>query len=72
MPLDPKPVPAVFPEAVPYLDPEEREVILHRGCGEDGELRRRVEALLRARSQFDDFGNQPIVGPAIRPRWWFT
>jgi eukaryotic-like serine/threonine-protein kinase len=67
MPLDPKRVQAVFLEAVNYHDSVEREAILHRECGQDEELRRRVEALLRAHDQFNDFLNQPFVGPRAWP-----
>ena len=70
--LNPKRVQAIFLEAVDYHDAAEREVILHRGCGEDGELRGRVEALLRAHDRFDEFVNQPLVGSGPRARPWFT
>jgi hypothetical protein len=67
MPLDPKRVQAVFLEAVNYHDRVERHAILHRECGEDDELRRRVEALLKAHDEFNGFLNQPFIGPRIWP-----
>jgi WD40 repeat protein/serine/threonine protein kinase/tetratricopeptide (TPR) repeat protein len=41
-------VEAVFQAAIELNSPEEREAYLHRECGEDAELRREVEELLRA------------------------
>jgi hypothetical protein len=67
MPLDPKRVQAVFLKAVNCHDPADREVILKAECSADVELRQRVEALLRAHDQFNDFLNQPFVGPRTWP-----
>jgi hypothetical protein len=67
MPLDPKRVQAVFLEAVNYHDPADREAVLDAECSADVELRRRVEALLRAHDQFNDFLNQPFVEPRSWP-----
>jgi eukaryotic-like serine/threonine-protein kinase len=61
MPLDPRRVQAVFLAAADYHDPVERDTILTRDCSDDLELRRRVEALLRAHDQFNDFLNDPVV-----------
>ena len=72
MPLDPKRVQVVFLETVNFHDPAEREVILHRECSDDGELRGRIEALLRAHDRFIAFVNQPVVGSGGRARPWFT
>ena len=66
MPLDPERVQAVFWEAVQYPDPVERAAILDRECLADGDLRRRVEALLRAHDDLESFLNEPIVGPPLR------
>jgi hypothetical protein len=63
MPLNPKRVQAVFLEAVNYHAPADRQVVLDDACSDDAELRRRVEALLRAHDQFNEFLNQPFVGP---------
>jgi hypothetical protein len=67
MPLDPKRVQAIFLEAANYHAPMDRQVILDRACSDDAELRRRVEALLRAQDQFNDFLNQPFIGPRTWP-----
>jgi hypothetical protein len=61
MPLDPKHVQAVFLEAADHHDPRERAAILDRECSADPELRRRVEALLKAHDEFNRFLNDPVV-----------
>ena len=61
MPLDPKRVQAVFLEAADYHDPVDRGAILDRECSADPELRRRVEALLRAHDEFNSFLNDSVV-----------
>jgi hypothetical protein len=60
MPLNPRRVQAVFLEAADYRDPVDRAAILDRECSDDLELRRRVEALLRAHDQLNDFLNEPV------------
>ena len=62
MPLDPKHVQAVFLSAVEHNDPAARARVLDRECSTDAELRRRVEALLRAHDQSDSRLDRPIVG----------
>jgi len=54
MSLDPKRVQAVFLEAANDLGPAERAAILDRECMGDTELRKRVEALLRAHDRSDE------------------
>jgi hypothetical protein len=66
MPLDPKRVQAVFLEAANCHDLADRAAILDRECMDDSESRKRIEALLRAHDRFNDFVNQPLVGP-MRP-----
>jgi eukaryotic-like serine/threonine-protein kinase len=61
MPLDPRRVQAVFLEAVEYHDLADRTVILDRECLDDADLRRRVEALLKAHDEFNSFPNEPVV-----------
>jgi hypothetical protein len=53
MPLDPQRVQAVFLEAADCHDPTDRAAILDRECSADPELRRRVEALLRAHDELN-------------------
>ncbi len=70
MPLNPKRVQAVFLEAAKYHDLADRAAILDRECMGDSDLRQRVEALLKVHDQFNDFVNQPLVGPNGRaPRF---
>jgi len=55
MPLDPELVQAVFLEAANYYDPVERAAILDREeCMGDPELRKRIEALLKAHDRSDE------------------
>src|SRR6266853_446981 len=51
---------AVFTEAL-RLPPEERDCYLDEACKGDGELRRRVEALLEAYEQAGDFLGRPAA-----------
>ena len=64
MPLDPARVQAVFLTAAECREPTARAGILDRECASDAELRRRVEALLRAGEAPNSLLDQPIVGPA--------
>jgi serine/threonine protein kinase/Flp pilus assembly protein TadD len=59
MPIDFQRVQSVF-QAAAGLAPAERGAALARECGDDAELRRRVEALLRAH---DDSGELPAAAP---------
>jgi len=61
MPLNPTRVQAIFLEAADYHDRVDRAAILDRECSDDLELRRRVEALLRAHDRFNSFLNDPVV-----------
>ena len=73
MPLDAKRVQAIFLEAAEHHDPVNRVAILDRECSADPELRRRVEALLRAHDEFNSFLNDPVVvtaGSARGERVW--
>src|SRR6516162_11772674 len=71
MPIDFQRVQGVF-QAVAGLPPAERAAVLTRECGDDAELRRRVEALLQAH---DDSGELPAAAaeptgayvPAAKP-----
>ena len=66
MPVDPRRVQEIFLAAVEERDPAARSALLDRECADDRELRRRVESLLRAHDEPDDFLDRPIVGPAGR------
>ena len=58
MPIDSKRVQAIFPAAVEQAD---RAAILDRECGDDPELRRRVDALLKANDEPASYLDQPAV-----------
>ncbi|MFL5330876.1 MAG: tetratricopeptide repeat protein [Gemmataceae bacterium] len=58
MPIDSKRVQAVFLAAVEQAD---RAAILDRECGDDLELRRRVEALLKANDEPASYLDEPAV-----------
>ncbi len=62
MPNDPKRVQELFLQIV-VLSPEQRSEALECACGGDLELRRRVEALLRAHDEPDSLLDQPTLLP---------
>jgi serine/threonine protein kinase/tetratricopeptide (TPR) repeat protein len=64
MPIDPSRVRAAFLAAVEAPDPAARAAAIDRECGPDDELRRRVEALLRAHDQPDSLLDDPAPAPA--------
>jgi eukaryotic-like serine/threonine-protein kinase len=66
MPLDPGRVQAIFLEAASHHDPANRAAILDRECTGDSELRRRIEALLKAHDRVNNSVDQPLVGPGNR------
>jgi nicotinamidase-related amidase len=57
----------IFTEAL-RLPPGERAAYLQRACSSDGEMRRRVEALLQTHDQIGDFLEQPPQNTAIEAR----
>jgi serine/threonine protein kinase len=59
-----KQVKEIFLAAVERADPQEQEAYLRQACGDDAELRRRVEALLRRHQQPGGLLEQPAVAPA--------
>src|SRR5262245_2336595 len=54
----------VFLAALERADPAARAAYLAGACGADGELRRRVEALLRRHEQAGSFLETPSEGPS--------
>ena len=68
MPLDPQRVQAIFLEAADCDDPTDRSAILDRECSTDPDLRRRVEALLRAHDELNGSPNEPMIGPRAEHR----
>jgi hypothetical protein len=71
MPLNPKRVPAALLEATSCHDLAGCAAILDRECLGDSESRQRIDALLKAHDQFNDFVNQPLDGPGGRaPRFY--
>jgi serine/threonine protein kinase/WD40 repeat protein len=65
MPVDAGRVQAAFLAAVEQANPMERAAVVDRECGADTELRSRVEALLRAGDEPDDYLDRPMVVPTI-------
>jgi serine/threonine protein kinase/tetratricopeptide (TPR) repeat protein len=63
MPVDPKRVQVVFRAAVEEADPSLRAEVLTRECGDDADLRCRVEALLKAHDEPDSDLDRPAVAP---------
>ena len=53
---------AIFTEAL-KVPPRERDAFLERRCAGDQELRRKVEALLRAHDRLGNFMEKPPEGP---------
>jgi hypothetical protein len=52
---------AVFTEAI-KIPARDRAAFLDRACGDDEDLRRKVEALLRAHDRLGDFLEEPPTG----------
>jgi hypothetical protein len=52
---------AIFTEALKVPLPE-RDSFLERACGGDGNLRQRLEAILKAYDQLGDFLEEPPTG----------
>lgn len=63
MPADPKRVQVVFRTAVEEPDLAVRAAVLDRECGDDVDLRRRVQALLKANDEPDSYLDRPAVAP---------
>ena len=57
-------VKAIFDEAVEF-GPEDRRALLDHRCGDDPELRGRVEAMLEASEKAGDFLEEPVLGDAV-------
>jgi len=52
----------IFAEALRLSTPEERAACLKNACGDDAQLRQRIEALFEAHDQVGEFLQQPAVG----------
>jgi serine/threonine protein kinase len=52
----------IFAEALRLSTPEERIAYLKNACGDDAQLRQRIEALLEAHEQASEFLNAPAPG----------
>jgi eukaryotic-like serine/threonine-protein kinase len=55
---------AVFTEAV-KVPVHKRAAFLHDACGDDEDLRRKVEALLKAHDRIGSFLEEPPMGKSI-------
>ncbi len=63
MPVDPQRIQSIFLVAIEAADPVARAALLARECGDDAELRQRVEVLLQAHDRSGSFLDQPAVEP---------
>ena len=61
MKSDPDREVTIFTEAL-EVSMQERDAFLDRECGDDENLRRKVEALLRAHDRLGDFLQEPPTG----------
>ncbi len=66
MPFDPRRVKALFNAALDLPDPTDRPAFVDRECGDDRELRRRLDDLLAAYDQPADALERPLVKDAGR------
>ncbi|MCO6043186.1 protein kinase [Aeoliella sp. ICT_H6.2] len=55
---------SIFLRAIELGSPDERSELVHAACGDDSELRGRVDALLKAYDDPDSFFDGPIAGDA--------
>ncbi len=65
MSKEPKDIKAIFSEALEKQTAEERAAYLDEACGNDADLRSKVEALLKAHSEAGDFLEVPALGPDV-------
>jgi hypothetical protein len=56
---------SIFGEALEKETAEERAAYLDKACGNDADLRKKVEELLRAYEQASDVPEAPIISPEI-------
>ena len=57
--MEPQSIDRVFWDAAQLASPDECAAYLDRECGDDAELRRKVEQLLKARSKAENFLESP-------------
>ncbi|MBW8040732.1 MAG: serine/threonine protein kinase [Planctomycetes bacterium] len=62
---EPKDIKSIFAEAIEKKSSKERAAFLDKACGADGDLRSKVEDLLRAHSQAGDFLEEPPIGSIV-------
>jgi hypothetical protein len=55
---------AIFTEAL-KIAPRERDAFLERSCAGDEELRRKVDALLKAHGRLGNFMEEPPTGEPV-------
>ncbi|MCH7557545.1 MAG: protein kinase [Planctomycetes bacterium] len=63
MSKEPKDIKAIFSEALEKQTAEERAAYLDQACGNDADLRSKVEALLKAHNEAGDFLEIPAIDP---------
>ncbi|MHC4072295.1 MAG: tetratricopeptide repeat protein, partial [Planctomycetota bacterium] len=62
---EPKDIKSIFAEAIEKKTSQERAAFLDKACGDDGDLRSKVEDLLKAHSQAGDFLEEPVIGANV-------
>jgi len=62
---EPKDIKAIFSEALENQTAEERAAYLDQACGNDADLRSKVEALLKAHGEAGNFLEIPALGPDV-------
>jgi serine/threonine protein kinase len=74
MPADPQRIQAAFLAAIEAADPADRAAVLDRHCGDDADLRQRVEKLLQAHDRSGSFLDHPAAAGAtsdhVAPGRW--
>ena len=67
MPADPRRVKELFVAALELPDPQARQAFLDRECGDDADLRRRLEVLLSAHDRPDSALEKPLAATGDEP-----
>src|SRR4030042_1836093 len=67
MSKEPKGIKTIFSEAIDKETPEERSAYLDQICGNNAELREKIENLLKAHNEAGDFLEAPILGGDVSP-----
>ena len=63
----PKDIKSIFADALEKESPKARAAYLDATCGDDADLRTKIETLLKAYEESDDVSNEPIVDLGLKP-----